>query len=355
MAKTSIHFKACDVIKSELHNSREQKLDYIFPELSENNESMYLNGQNLHDRQKDCIKLYEEKIGQKMQSKTVPLREGVVVIDEKTTMNDLRELAQAITDELGWECLQIHIHRDEGYILSGDNKGGAEVAKLNLHAHLIFDCQDKQTGKMFRNNKRQMSKVQDICAEILQMERGQKSGRKHLSAIDWKIQEQTERLLQITAEVQNALEEKNNVQKEFLERKYELHQKLVNYKIDQMLALEKELEPLKNQKQQLQNDIQTLKNTIDTELEAYRNNKFTENHALDRAELIDFFVRKNAELLPEDKKTIAYMQEDLERWGMCFLKEDKGLKAFSEDIKKRDNVKLTVPSEQEHPSRRLKR
>lgn len=355
MAKTSIHFKACDVLKSELHNSREQKLDYIFPELSENNESTYLNAQNLHDRQKDCVKLYEQKIGQKMQSKTVPLREGVVVIDEKTTMNDLLLLSKAITKELGWECLQIHIHRDEGYVLSGDNKGGSEVSKLNLHAHMIFDCQDKQTGKMFRNNKRQMSKVQDICAEILQMERGQKTGRKHLSAIDWKIQEQTERLRRITAEVQNILEERNNVQKEFLERKYELHQKLVNYKTDQMLALEKELEPLKNQKQQLQNDIQILKNTIDSELEAYRNNRFTENHALDRAELIDFFVRKNAELLPEDKKAISYMQEDLERWGMCFLKEGKDLKAFAEEIKTRDNIKLTAPSEQEHLSRKPKR
>lgn len=355
MAKTSIHFKACDVLKSELHNSREQKLDYIFPELSENNESTYLNAQNLHDRQKDCVKLYEQKIGQKMQSKTVPLREGVVVIDEKTTMNDLLLLSKAITKELGWECLQIHIHRDEGYVLSGDNKGGSEVSKLNLHAHMIFDCQDKQTGKMFRNNKRQMSKVQDICAEILQMERGQKTGRKHLSAIDWKIQEQTERLRRITAEVQNILEERNNVQKEFLERKYELHQKLVNYKTDQMLVLEKELEPLKNQKQQLQNDIQILKNTIDSELEAYRNNRFTENHALDRAELIDFFVRKNAELLPEDKKAISYMQEDLERWGMCFLKEGKDLKAFAEEIKTRDNVKLTAPSEQEHLSRKPKR
>lgn len=355
MAKTSIHFKACDVLKSELHNSREQKLDYIFPELSENNESMYLNVQNLHERQKNCVKLYEEKIGQKMQAKTVPLREGVVVIDEKTTMNDLLFLSKAITKELGWECLQIHIHRDEGYVLSGDNKGGAEVSKLNLHAHLIFDCQDKQTGKMFRNNKRQMSKVQDLCADILQMERGQKTGRKHLSAIDWKIQVQSDRLRQITAEVQNALEEKSNVQKEFLERKYELHKKLVDYKIEQMLAIENELEPLKRQKQQLQNDIQTLKNTIDTELEAYRNNKFTENHALDRAELINFFIRKNAELLPEEKKTIAYMQEDLERWGICFLKEDKNLKAFAEEIKIRDNVKLTAPSKQEQPSRKLKR
>lgn len=290
-----------------------------------------------------------------MQSKTVPLREGVVVIDEKTTMNDLLLLSKAITKELGWECLQIHIHRDEGYVLSGDNKGGSEISKLNLHAHMIFDCQDKQTGKMFRNNKRQMSKVQDICAEILQMERGQKTGRKHLSAIDWKIQEQTERLRRITAEVQNILEERDNVQKEFLERKYELHQKLVNYKTDQMLALEKELEPLKNQKQQLQNDIQILKNTIDSELEAYRNNKFTENRALDRAELIDFFVRKNAELLPEDKKAISYMQEDLERWGMCFLKEGKDLKAFAEEIKARDNVKLTAPPEQEHLSRKPKR
>ncbi|GJQ04872.1 hypothetical protein [Capnocytophaga canimorsus] len=196
MAKASIHFEACNVIKSELHNLREQILDYIFPELSKNNESLcYV--KNLAQREQECKKLYEEKVGQKMQAKTVPIREGVVVIDEKTTMADLELLANEIRYLLGWQPLQIHIHRDEGYVLSGDNKGGAEVAKLNLHAHIVFDCQDKNTGKMCRNTKQQMSQVQDLCADILKMERGKKSDRKHLKSLEYKIAKKENQVKQL--------------------------------------------------------------------------------------------------------------------------------------------------------------
>lgn len=220
MAKTSIHFEACNVLKSELHNLREQELDYIFPELSKNNESLcYVS--NLTQREKECRQIYESKVGQKMQSKTVPIREGVVVIDEKTTMEDLELLANEIKHLLGWTPLQIHIHRDEGYMKSPENKGGSEVAKLNLHAHLIFDCQDKNTGKMHRNTKHQMSQVQDLCANILKMERGKNSTRKHLKSLEYKIAIKEENLKKI--EIQNeALIEEN----EELKRKVNYYQNI---------------------------------------------------------------------------------------------------------------------------------
>lgn len=212
MAKTSIHFEACNVIKSELHNLRKQELDYIFPELSKNNESLcYVS--NLKEREKECRQLYEEKVGQKMQSKTIPIREGVVVINEKTTMEDLELLANEIQKLLGWTPLQIHIHRDEGYMKSPDNKGGSEVAKLNLHAHLIFDCQDKNTGKMHRNNKHQMSQAQDLCANILGMERGQKSTRKHLKSIEYKIAIKEEKFKKLEKQYQNLTAENQSLKK----------------------------------------------------------------------------------------------------------------------------------------------
>lgn len=218
MAKTSIHFEVCNVIKSELHNLRKQELDYIFPKLSKNNESLcYVS--DLKQREKECRELYESKVGQKMQSKTVPIREGVVVIDEKTTMKDLELLANEIKHLLGWTSLQIHIHRDEGYMKSPENKGGSEITKLNLHAHLIFDCQDKNTGKMHRNTKRQMSQVQDLCASILKMERGEPSTRKHLKSLEYKIAVKEENLKKI--EFQN---EALIVENEELKRKINYYQ-----------------------------------------------------------------------------------------------------------------------------------
>ncbi|MFJ1431426.1 hypothetical protein ACILE2_11595 [Capnocytophaga canimorsus] len=186
MAKTSIHFEPCNVVKSELHNSRQQELDYIFPELSKNNESLYYIA-DLKQREQQCKQIYEQKVGQKMQTKTVPLREAVVVIDERTTLYDLEILANEIQHELKWQPLQIHIHRDEGYMKNPDNKGGYEVAKLNLHAHIVFDCQDKSTGKMHRISKQNLSNIQTITANVLKMERGEKSDRKHLKSLEFKI------------------------------------------------------------------------------------------------------------------------------------------------------------------------
>ncbi len=213
MAKTSIHFEPCNVVKSEIHNSRVQELDYIFPELSKNNESLcYIS--NLTEREKECKALYEEKVGQKMQAKTVPIREGVVVIDEKTTMADLELLSNEIKHLLGWTPLQIHIHRDEGYMKSPDNKGGSEFAKLNLHAHLIFDCQDKNTGKMCRNTKKQMSEVQDLCASILGMDRGEKSTRRHLKSLEYKIAIKEQNFKQMELQNQSLLKEIETLKKE---------------------------------------------------------------------------------------------------------------------------------------------
>lgn len=91
MKKTSIHFEPCNVAKSEKHNKREQELDYIFPELSYKNEGFIL-CENLVEHKTKVESLYKNKIRQKMQTKTVPIREAVVVIDESTTMDELKIL-----------------------------------------------------------------------------------------------------------------------------------------------------------------------------------------------------------------------------------------------------------------------
>lgn len=97
--------------------------------------------------------------------------------------------------------LQIHIHRDEGYVKSGDNKGGEEVAKLNLHAHLVFDCQDKESGKMHKITKQQLRELQTITALTLNMERGKSSNRKHLKSLDFKIKQKKKHLSNLNSQI----------------------------------------------------------------------------------------------------------------------------------------------------------
>lgn len=69
---------------------------------------------------------------------------------------------------------QIAIHKDEGY------RKGKDGLKLNLHAHLVADWTDHESGKSLKLNRNDMSEMQTICAEVLGMERGKSSEKQHL-------------------------------------------------------------------------------------------------------------------------------------------------------------------------------
>lgn len=178
MAKTSIHIKAA-LGSCTKHNRREKELEHVRSEFSHLNE--YWEGDDYSRRLATIKERYFKTVGQKMQSKATPIREGVVVIQDGTTMDDLRKLADVFKARLGLEVFQIAIHRDEGH----DKKG--KEWKPNLHAHLVFDWTDKQTGKTLKLTKEQIAETQSICAEVLGMERGHSSEKKHLSALQYKV------------------------------------------------------------------------------------------------------------------------------------------------------------------------
>jgi hypothetical protein len=183
MAQTSIHFQA---VKggSEEHNRREKKLDYVHEDLTPNNE--YWESDTQENRLEFCKKNAKEKTGRKMQAKATPIREAVVVINDLTTMDDLKKLSQKLQERFQIRIFQIAIHRDEGYVKGKDGK-------LNLHAHLVADWTDHETGKSLKLNRDDMSEMQTITAEVLGMERGVSSDKQHLSAIQYKAQAELQR------------------------------------------------------------------------------------------------------------------------------------------------------------------
>lgn len=122
-----------------------------------------------------------------MQAKATPIREAVVVIEDTTTMDDLKKLAKRFNDRFGIDVFQIAIHKDEGYKKSKDG------IKLNLHAHLVADWTDHESGKSLKLNRNDMAEMQTICAEVLGMERGKSSEKQHLSAIQYKIAAEEQR------------------------------------------------------------------------------------------------------------------------------------------------------------------
>lgn len=184
MAQTSIHFQA---VKggSEEHNKRTKKLDYVHHELSSQND--YWESDTQEARLAFVTANAKAKTGRKMQAKATPIREAVVVISQETTMDDLKELAKRFNDRFGIDVFQIAIHKDEGY------RKGKDGLKLNLHAHLVADWTDHQSGKSLKLNRNDMSEMQTICAEVLGMERGKSSEKQHLSAIQYKIAAEEQR------------------------------------------------------------------------------------------------------------------------------------------------------------------
>ena len=184
MAQTSIHFQA---VKggSEEHNKRTKKLDYVHHERSSMND--YWQSDSQEARLAFVTANAKAKTGRKMQAKATPIREAVVVIREDTTMDDLKKLAKRFNDRFGIDVFQIAIHKDEGY------RKGKDGLKLNLHAHLVADWTDHESGKSLKLNRNDMSEMQTICAEVLGMERGKSSEKQHLSAIQYKIAAEEQR------------------------------------------------------------------------------------------------------------------------------------------------------------------
>ena len=238
-AKASEHIKPCNIAQCERHNRRDT--DYI---ASLNPARLYIRTELTHDNETyvapdmvsitlqqhyDNLKaLVKEKTGRAMQEKDVeytdkkgvkrvrkgssPIREGVVNIKPDTTMDDLLQYTERVHERWGIRAIQIHMHKDEGHYESPEDKA---TWQPNLHAHIIWDWIDHSTGKSFKLNAEDMSEIQDMVAETLDMQRGQKkseTGLDHLERNDFIIQKQENKKKQLQEEAQKAITEKEEAE-----------------------------------------------------------------------------------------------------------------------------------------------
>ena len=203
--KTSINFK---VVKSdsEIHNFRKKSFDYIRKDLTHKNE--YWMEQKIADRLLKIESYCKEKSGRKLQKNAMPIREAVVVIKENTTMQNLHNLSKRLEEELKIRIFQIAIHKDEGHY----DKDTKEW-KPNYHAHLVADWQDLDTGKTLKHQSFHYSKMQDLAAECLEMERGVSGSLARLEAVEFKIKKREEDLKILEEryrQMQQEMESKNS-------------------------------------------------------------------------------------------------------------------------------------------------
>ena len=223
--KTSINIKPCNLGSSSPHNKRSaeylanirKEKFYIRTDLMPKNEmwvSPQLGDASLTDYYNQIAAMVKEKTGRAMQTKdrervnkktgkvtivrgSTPLKEGVVVIKEDTTMEQLQKFCKVCNERWGVTVLQVFIHRDEGhYGIPRDN----DTWKPNLHAHIVWDWMNHDTGKSCKLDEKTMSEMQTVLAECLEMERGiskEMTGKKHLERADFilaKQKQEAERL-----------------------------------------------------------------------------------------------------------------------------------------------------------------
>ena len=134
---------------------------------------------------------YTSRTGQRFQAKTYEWS-AVCNIKPDTTMDDLKRLAQHFSDEYGFQCYQIAIHRDEGHI----DEDGKE--QINHHAHLEFITLDKNTGinRQRELTPKKLRELQSEVSQILQMQRGEdkrKSGRQRTEPRQYAKQKEAEK------------------------------------------------------------------------------------------------------------------------------------------------------------------
>ena len=166
------HFKPTNNIQAE-HNDRTLSPNYLIPEefrgQNEVNryskQAMILKNQIIENAHEAYLITFKQKSQAKSYQWSL-----VVNIKTDTTMSDLEKLAEHFEMKYGFQCYQIAIHRDEGYMDENNQP------HINHHAHMEFVTLKKENGKnMMRKaylSPKNFREIQTEIAQILGMERG---------------------------------------------------------------------------------------------------------------------------------------------------------------------------------------
>lgn len=244
--KTS--FNICSVKTSKYgsaytHQKPEHRatLNYIHSERTQLNESWHkeyqANGhpKTLRNYLADTKRIVKEKTGRSMQKKAEDnvIGEAVVVIDEQTTMEDLQKLGRAMEQRYGWTCVQIHIHRDEGYLGERTEEIKHREGKYNLHAHMFFVTTNLATGKSWKRQRGEGSVMQDITAQTLNLTRGVKKSeqktavKETLNVIEYKAMQEEIRLQTLKEKTAQEEEQREQAQDKAKEVEQEASKQII--------------------------------------------------------------------------------------------------------------------------------
>ncbi|MGE4511931.1 MAG: hypothetical protein AB7D43_12605, partial [Sulfurimonadaceae bacterium] len=191
------------------HNDRSDKVTYLIDDPKENECNRSASeAKSLLDQYVEEAKQYRRENGLRaMKSDTVKSVEAVINLNAGHNLKDVEDLAKQIEKEFGFRAVQIAVHRDEGHVTEDGRK------EKNYHAHIVM-CNLKPDGTTIQRTMKpkDMARLQDITAETLGMERGERGSTKvRLSHKQYRVVEQEKAKL---------LEKIDELQKENAELRY---------------------------------------------------------------------------------------------------------------------------------------
>lgn len=311
------------------HNRREAKLSNVNPNLTHLNESWESpiikrkedggEGRSIDSLTKERADHYLMKHGRSApgfgpNGKSVPpdrrtafIRESCVVIKPETTLEDVRRFADSVCSEFGVKCLGIWLHKDEGHhrskYIEGDSKW-----KPNLHAHVLFDWYLFEKGRVARSTSNWYSQMQDMAAAALNMERGEKSERKHIASKAFAEQQAEQRIAMLedkVAQLQRSIKAQTK-QLEIKKRELEDAQKRNDKELPKF-----EAEYLR--KKQMLEDVQRKYKDLSEQLENdYLKEGEQIHNKITDAKVELFFVEKDLREKKEELKALSVQVADIQ-------------------------------------------
>lgn len=184
--KSSIHFKPVENVRFAVSHSERTDLSapsYLLPKEHQLDNVIVAGSLSEDELSALFIQQKERMSRQAKTAKASPFFEGVAVLKNTDVIEqsaNLLKWKKAYEQATGHAVLHMSIHLDEGFI---DETG---EPKYNPHAHVIVSRMDEK-NRVIHLGRKQLSQVQDLTAETLQMgrgetleERGGRRGRKHI-------------------------------------------------------------------------------------------------------------------------------------------------------------------------------
>ena len=128
--------------------------------------------------------------------------------------------------------MQIFLHQDEGHYENPEDKSSW---KPNIHAHIVWDWMNHETGKSHKLAAKDMSEMQDLLAYSLNMQRGKsktETNREHLERNDFIVAKKKQELAELTSETEAKEKLSSNLDQEIEDKNRAIKQNRKNFKDD---------------------------------------------------------------------------------------------------------------------------